>query len=371
MFHRRIEQKPGAEWDSVRIKLETGLSQEQFDHIMTLCNKKLANLSDPVHHPQALSPKNVLLLTLKWLRWYPTTRALALEFDIAKGAVPNLIGGVLAILNRALAYLLKPGSLGRTRLRKGELKDTIMAVDTFPVCIPQPPKEERKKYFLYKKDHKTRYAWKVQLCSDLKGKIISVGDAQPYGQISDIRMLRESTAESLLGSVVSPSLVRTVERRWAEIKSQSNRETEADEEEKEDGDELEEPEEEDDDDEEDVKEEEVKEAKELYDDDHPHANKAIGDKAYQGHEFVYVPFKRYKAKRMTKKKKHFNKSIGSHRVIIENVNKRVEDFKVVGSIYRGDRDDKFVSLIVRVVASLYNLKLEKEPVRRMKKHRRI
>lgn len=66
--------------------------------------------------------------------------------------------------------------------------------------------------------------------------------------------------------------------------------------------------------------------------------------------------------------KDYNKSLGTARVIVENVNKRLEDFKVVGSIYRGRRDRNFVSLIVRVIVSLYNLRQESEPLRRFPKH---
>jgi hypothetical protein len=95
---------------------------------------------------------------------------------------------------------------------------------------------------------------------------------------------------------------------------------------------------------------------------------ALGDKAYQGHPYVYVPHKRYKGKRMTQRMKEYNRSLSSTRVIVENVNKRLEDFKVIGSVYRGVRDAGFVTQIVRVVVSLYNLKQEAEPLRRFPKH---
>ena len=70
---------------------------------------------------------------------------------------------------------------------------------------------------------------------------------------------------------------------------------------------------------------------------------------------------------MTQRMKDYNKTLSSARVIVENVNKRLEDFKVVGSVYRGHREAEVVSRIVRVVVSLYNLKLETEPLRRFPK----
>jgi hypothetical protein len=92
--------------------------------------------------------------------------------------------------------------------------------------------------------------------------------------------------------------------------------------------------------------------------------KALGDKAYTGSELIYVPYKKFKAKRFTKAKKDFNKILSSKRVIVENVNKRLEDFRVLGTIYRGVRDTELVSKIVRVVVSLHNLIVPTHPLRR-------
>lgn len=364
-----------------------------------MCYQKLLNLVDPVHHLNALSPKNVLLLALKWLWRYPPEEVLADEFGSIRQTVDNLVKGVLAILDHELAYLRDVGSLRRNRILKGELKGTVMAIDSFPICIPRPhvkddekkTKEEQKRFFLYKKDHKTRFAWKVQLCADLNGRIVDVSSARPYGSIADINLLRQSAANNLLGpdvrAVYFPQnamqkmerrldrqrkLLRNVERRLDGLPPESKQEEKTKE-----TDEAEAEDEEDEakeDVEEEVEEDVKEEAKEdLVDRKHAKQelpSMGIGDKAYQGHEYVYVPNKRYKTKRMTAAKRKFNKRIGSMRVIIEHVNKRMEDWKVLGSIYRGGRDAAFVSLIVRVVALLYNLKLEKEPLRRIWAHAR-
>src|ERR1700745_2922716 len=68
------EQKSGLQWTSERVKLETGLNQEQVGHIERLCFSELVKVTDPSHHPCALSPRNLLLLTLKWLWRYPPLR---------------------------------------------------------------------------------------------------------------------------------------------------------------------------------------------------------------------------------------------------------------------------------------------------------
>jgi thiamine kinase-like enzyme len=95
--------------------------------------------------------------------------------------------------------------------------------------------------------------------------------------------------------------------------------------------------------------------------------KALGDKAYYGSDLIYVPYKKFKGKRFTRDKKEFNKLLSSNRVIVENVNKRLEDFKVLGTIYRGKRDDEEISKVVRVVASLHNFLLDSHPMRSQRK----
>ena len=94
--------------------------------------------------------------------------------------------------------------------------------------------------------------------------------------------------------------------------------------------------------------------------------KALGDKAYIGSDLIYVPHKKFKDKRFTKVKKEFNKLLSSKRVIVENVNKRLEDFRILGTIYRGSRDAEFVSKIVRVIVSLHNLTLPSHPLRKIR-----
>jgi hypothetical protein len=408
-----VVQPPGFGWSDDQIRLEIGLTADQLAYLERLCYRKLINITDAVHHPRALSPKNLLLLTLKWLWHYPSNRVVANDFGICPKSVLNTVAVVLRILDENLAYLCNASGLGRHRIRRGPLKDTVMAIDSFPVCIPKPPihpPELRKEFFLYKKDHKTRFAWKIQLCADLKGKIVSVSSAYPYGSISDIRLLRESDAAKLLGPTsrairipqnpvdrlnhrapqCAEEKTELKEAQWeAEDEKEEIGEEEGEDDEKAENEEAEEEAEEDEEDAEEAEEAEeagetgeteeaedsdAAKAEETEQLDHKHAvvmaerkgkrtralSRGIADKAYQGHEWVYVPYKRYKNKRLSQKKKAFNKLLGSKRVKIEHVNKRIEDFKVLSTVYRGRRNPHFMSLIVRVVVGLYNLKIEEE-----------
>jgi hypothetical protein len=319
------------------VRKETGLVLEQIQFIEDLCFHKLIQITDPAHHPNALTPRNLLLLCFKWLWRYPPYELLAYDFGVGERTVAHLIRNVLETVDESLGYLLQWKSLTRSRIKKGDFKDCIGAVDSFPVCIPQPTEtEERKQFFLYKKGHKTRYAWKVQTFTDFRGRICSLSDAHPYGSIADVRLLRESKMNDYLGpSCRALHFPRTQADLEAKVENRYAAEPDAD--------------------------SDQKSGPSLV---------ALGDKAYQGHPYVKVPHKEYKAKRMSPVKKNYNKRLSSTRVIVENVNKRLEDFKVLGTIYRGLRDSEFLSLIVRVVACLCNLKLEKAPMRRFPTHRR-
>jgi hypothetical protein len=315
------------------MKFQTGLSQEQIEHIERLCFLDLVKVSDPNRHFSALFSPNLVLLALTWLWRYPPFEELAQEFNVTKPTVMHLIRSVLEIFDKQLQYLRKWRPMGRQRIKDGELKDSVGAIDTFPICIEQPPADERKQYYIYKRGHRSTYGWKVQIFTDFHGRINSVSAAYPYGSIADITLLRASEVDARLGPQCRAlHFERDVEARMQARKAQhSEQEKESDTEE-------------------------------------PTIIAALGDKAYQGHPYVKTPHKRYTGKRMTRKQKEYNRALSNARVIVENVNKRLEDFKILGTVYRGHRDSEFMSLIVRVVASLYNLKQETEPLRRFPKH---
>jgi hypothetical protein len=288
--------------------------------------------------------------------------------------VEKYVSSVMNILDTKLEYLRRWPRQNRSKILTGPLKGTIGAVDTFPVCCPQPkPMEERKRFFIYKPGHKTRYGYKVQTFVNLHGRILDVTAAHPFGSKADITLFRESRIPAMLDrttGAMAPAPVdfaSRIESRFREGSDAADSDT----------------------DEASAEEKSVARRKRRKKEDsgldfkhqfaegetktsHSIANisealsqaKALGDKAYLGSKLIYVPHKKYKGKRFTREKKEFNKLLSSKRVIVENVNKRLEDWKVLGAIYRGKRDPEAVSRIVRVVASLHNFLLETHPMRK-------
>jgi hypothetical protein len=340
------------------VNWETGLTLEQVDYIEHLCHPELVEI--PAARPnrvRELSPRNVLLLTLKWLRRYPVLKDLVNEFKVSERRARSYLNNVLDILDGKLEYLRHWPRQHRSKILTGQLRDTIGAVDTFPICIPQPKsKDDRKRYYIYKPGHKTRYGYKVQTFVDLHGTILDVTDVHPFGSKADITLFRESRVPGKLNPntrAMAPTpvtLESRVESRYSDAESNNT------------GDELDYKHSNSDNDEEEKKVPNISKALSE--------SKALGDKAYLGSELIYVPYKKFKGKRFSKAKRDFNKLLSSKRVIVENVNKRLEDFKVLGTIYRGQREVMNVNKIVRVIVSLHNLTVASHPLRKRRKRAR-
>src|SRR5689334_20317905 len=66
-----VDQPPASEWDAQRVNHETGLTLEQLDLVEDLCREELVEIPARSNRSRKLSPRNLLLLTLKWLRRYP------------------------------------------------------------------------------------------------------------------------------------------------------------------------------------------------------------------------------------------------------------------------------------------------------------
>ena len=85
----------------------------------------------------------------------------------------------------------------------------------------------------------------------------------------------------------------------------------------------------------------------------------VGDKAYQGiglfHSNSLTPYKKPKKSALTDYQKWFNSQIGSYRVHIEHINRRVKRFKILQRRYRNKQ--KKHSLRISLISGLHNYEL--------------
>ena len=85
----------------------------------------------------------------------------------------------------------------------------------------------------------------------------------------------------------------------------------------------------------------------------------IVDKGYIGEQYVITPRKKPRGGELTVEDKDFNRLISSARAAIENINRRIKTYAILGSIYRGAYDDfDKITRIAHVVSALCKLKLK-------------
>ena len=85
----------------------------------------------------------------------------------------------------------------------------------------------------------------------------------------------------------------------------------------------------------------------------------LADSGYQGiielHANSKTPIKKRKKQELTKEEKAYNRELSRLRVLIENVNRRIKTFKIMGERYRNKR--KRHGLRMTIICGLYNLDL--------------
>ena len=85
----------------------------------------------------------------------------------------------------------------------------------------------------------------------------------------------------------------------------------------------------------------------------------IGDKGYQGlkryHSNSLIPYKKPKNAALTDYQKWFNAQIGSYRIFIEHVNRRIKRFKILQYRYRNKQKKHL--LRISLISGLHNFEL--------------
>jgi hypothetical protein len=93
--------------------------------------------------------------------------------------------------------------------------------------------------------------------------------------------------------------------------------------------------------------------------------KILGDKGYIGNNYVITPMKNPKGKKLRGKEVKRNQIISSERVVVENVFHRIKLYHILGSIYRGNRNNLAkITHIVHIICALANLNMQSHPVRK-------
>jgi len=185
----------------------TGLRLEEFEGLLDdvlprLGEAEIARLSRPGRQralgggrSSELDGRDQVLLTVIWLRQYPTHEVLGYLFGVSDSTVSRVIGRVLPLLEQAGRDTMRMPDPGRKRRRGLDelLRDTpelAVIVDSFEQRVqrPQDP-SERDDWYSYKKRGHTL---KSQVAVDEDtGQIVDVAPSVS-GRMHDMKLLKQS-----------------------------------------------------------------------------------------------------------------------------------------------------------------------------------
>jgi hypothetical protein len=146
-----------------------------------------------------LPPLDQFLLTIVWLRHYPTQEVLGYLFGVSDSSALRAVRRCLPLLEQAGLDSLRLPDPGRGRRKplSALLRDTpglAVLVDTFEQRVQRPRRRERTYYSGKKKTH----TLKSQVTVDEEsGRIVHVAESVP-GPRADFRLLQESGLLPLL-----------------------------------------------------------------------------------------------------------------------------------------------------------------------------
>lgn len=146
-------------------------------------------------HPFELAMRDHILLTVIWLRVYPTHEVLGYLFGVSDTTVSRLIRRVLPLLEQAGRDTMRMPDPGRKRRRKLDelLQDTpelVVVIDTFEQRVQRPgDRNEADKLYSGKKKQHT---FKSQVAIDEEsGQVVDASASVP-GPTADLTVLENS-----------------------------------------------------------------------------------------------------------------------------------------------------------------------------------
>ena len=168
----------------------TGLTAADVELVYEHCRDKLLTLAAQQHHQNANTPtltsRNLLVITLHWLRRKPTYHELAALYPHGVHYWYTWVRRVVDVLDECLFDVFVP-PLATNAPTSVFFANVKIIVDTTFVPLP-------KTQFVRADFHKkspTRSAWKYEIACDFSHRIISVSRGF-HGAAHDMRIIRES-----------------------------------------------------------------------------------------------------------------------------------------------------------------------------------
>jgi DDE superfamily endonuclease len=279
------------------------------EYLYDLCAAELLKpkIKQSLHGGTAsnISAHNQLVLTLYWLREYPTYELISDDWDIPITTLYDLTDQVLKILDAKLVPLIiQPLSTNDPHSSFKQYRNVYMIIDSTCIPIPRPMTDTERRQMYHPKSP-NKFGLKVEIACSLNNIIINVSEVVP-GSTADITLVRSS---GVLQQLNSNQLV------IADIGYTG----------------------------------------------HQSIIVPLKCSSKKRQQENLLP-------NITRGKKRKRKELQQQRSVIENINQRVKLWKILDGPYRGSRLDlSRISMIARVVCALCNMTMHDHPVRKQQK----
>jgi hypothetical protein len=146
-------------------------------------------------HPMHLAVIDQILLTIVWLRLYPTHEVLGYLFDISDSTARRAIERMLPLLEQSGQDTMRLPDPGKRQHRQldallADLPELMVIVDSFEQRVQRP--EERATADGYYSGKKRQHTLKSQVAiHEQTGQVVDVSDSVP-GPTADIKLLERS-----------------------------------------------------------------------------------------------------------------------------------------------------------------------------------
>ena len=162
---------------------KTGLNRSELDFVWSMVCDGLVKHYEAKHHQRdpPLLPFASLLLTLYWLRHYPTIRCMAVEFGVSATHMQECVDHCMYALFMWFASVcFSDHAVPHRGYRAGGLGGVRLLVDSTWLTLPHTEDgDDRKRFYHYKSP--TKQALKWQLCTTTDGIPWDVSDVV-YGR---------------------------------------------------------------------------------------------------------------------------------------------------------------------------------------------
>jgi DDE superfamily endonuclease/Helix-turn-helix of DDE superfamily endonuclease len=290
-----------AEFDALAVEFEATERDHRRANATTRRDRGPRRNAHGAGHPYHNDARSRLLMTLVWLRTYPTYEVLGFFFGLHKRNAQLNVRSALEVLDALGSFPFdRPGG-DRQKLRSptefmAAFPQVRVIIDAKEQRINRPEGfEAQEPYYSGKKKAHTL---KTQVVVDPRGRIETVSDSVPGGANHDLTLLRTSGVLERLGEDEAAMMDKG----------------------------------------------------------------SVGVRTTHPGVPVVIPFKASRGHPLTEEQKESNRVVARYRVVVEHTMAQLNRFTVLRQVFRGQKRERH-SEIVRVVAKLVNRRVEVKPLK--------